>query len=518
MKKRSQIVVLIIILMTLGISAALYKHLALGFQFIPGGTETIWKVEAKITYVADGGPVKVSLALPMRKDQQKRIEAQNVAVDYSYRLIQNDGVRYAVWTRGKAEGEQTIFAQASFFFESNQIDHIPDDLSIEPTSPLDEKQYQAALAVIQQAQAASADSLSTAMNIIAMFDADEPSDNVQLISGDARYRHEVFEQVSKVLAIAEIPSRMVRGLRLQDGLTQRSITTFIQVFQKDQWSLIDPRDLSLVEPHKVLLWPTEIEGLLDVHGGRQSSIYFSVLETHGNAERLAIEAAKEEDAVLIDFSIYSLPISAQNSFKLLLLIPLGALIVVIMRNLVGIRTSGTFMPILIALTFAQTTLALGLVLFLSVVGIGLLMRSYLSHLNLLLVPRIASVLVFVIGIYAGTAIISHKLGWYDGLAVTFFPMIILAWTIERMSVLWEEEGGHEVMIQGGGSLLTAVIAYLFMFNEVMEHLVFNFPELLLVVLGVIIAIGSYSGYRLLELTRFEPMTRYDLTPNSQAKE
>jgi hypothetical protein len=189
------------------------------------------------------------------------------------------------------------------------------------------------------------------------------------------------------------------------------------------------------------------------------------------------------------------------------MIPIGALVVVIMRNLVGIRTSGTFMPILIALTFMQTTLLLGLLLFLVVVGVGLVMRYYLSHLNLLLVPRIASVLVFVIIIFAAIGIGSHKLGWHSGHAVLFFPMIILSWTIERMSVLWEEEGPHEVLIQGGGSLLTASLAYLVMISPNLEHLIFNFPELLLVLLAVIIMIGSYSGFRLLELGRFEPMTR-----------
>lgn len=191
----------------------------------------------------------------------------------------------------------------------------------------------------------------------------------------------------------------------------------------------------------------------------------------------------------------------------MLLIPIGALVVVILRNLVGIRTSGTFMPILIALTFMSTTLLLGLMLFLVVVGVGLVMRSYLSHLNLLLVPRIAAVLVFVIIIFAAIGIISHKLGWESGLTITFFPMIILAWTIERMSVLWEEEGPREVLIQGGGSLLTASLAYLVMINPTVEHLTFNFPELLLVLLAIIIMIGSYSGFRLLELGRFEPMTR-----------
>jgi hypothetical protein len=222
----------------------------------------------------------------------------------------------------------------------------------------------------------------------------------------------------------------------------------------------------------------------------------------------AVEQARNHKSWLIDFSIYSLPIEQQSTFKLLLLIPLGALVVVILRNLVGIRTSGTFMPILIAMAFLQTSLFTGLLLFLVVVSIGLFVRSYLTHLNLLLVPRIASVLVIVIIIYAAIGIASHKLGLEWGMKVTFFPMIILSWTIERMSILWDEDGPKEVVIQGGGSLLTASIAYLVMSNSLIADSIFLYPEALLILLAIIIAIGSYSGYRLSDLRRFEPMERY----------
>ena len=45
--------------------------------------------------------------------------------------------------------------------------------------------------------------------------------------------------------------------------------------------------------------------------------------------------------------------------------------------------------------------------------------------------------------------------------IIFTPKkIIISWTIERMSILWEEEGPKEVLIQGGGSLLTASLVYL----------------------------------------------------------
>lgn len=108
---------------------------------------------------------------------------------------------------------------------------------------------------------------------------------------------------------------------------------------------------------------------------------------------------------------------------------------------------------------------------------------------------------------ASISIISHKLGINQALTVTFFPMIILAWTIERMSILWEEDGPREVFIQGAGSLLTAIITYLFITNRIVEYLTFNFPELMLVNLALILILGQYTGYRLSELYRFKSLER-----------
>ena len=76
-----------------------------------------------------------------------------------------------------------------------------------------------------------------------------------------------------------------------------------------------------------------------------------------------------------------------------------------------------------------------------------------------------------------------------------------------MSILWEEEGGHEVLVQGGGSLIVAVLAYMVMANPYVEHLTFNFPELLITLLGLILLLGKYTGYRLSELYRFREMKK-----------
>lgn len=506
MSARRQLCILISLLLITGIGLTVYKCQVLGFTFTPDDKETVWQVQGRIELEADGGPVKVSMIMPTQEQSRKTIFAENISNDYKLVFVEKNNIRKAVWTRKDANGTQIIYFRGDFYNlktpelqpphdEESQRDALKGPLKL------------AAKDILLKARETASSNLDIAFNVLGIMGAEKKSPSAKILLKNVRYRHEHMEQIKKILAMAGIHSRVIRGLRLQGSYTQRSITTFLQIYTGDRWALLDQSTLSERSYEDTLLWPENTHGLLDVFGGNNSFVEFSVSSTQKNKGRLALEASQLSGSKLIDFSIYSLPIRDQNTFKLLLLIPLGALVVVILRNLVGIRTSGTFMPILIAMAFMQTSLLLGLFLFVVVVSVGLIMRSYLSHLNLLLVPRIASVLVFVIIIFAAIGIFSHKLGWDSGLAVTLFPMIILSWTIERMSILWEEDGPKEVLIQGGGSLLTASLAYLVMINPYVAHLTFNFPELLLVLLAIIIMIGSYSGFRLLELGRFEPMTR-----------
>ena len=119
--------------------------------------------------------------------------------------------------------------------------------------------------------------------------------------------------------------------------------------------------------------------------------------------------------------------------------------------------------------------------------------------------RISAVVLVVIGLIVLFTIIAFRLGLTEALTITFFPMIIMAWTIERMSILWEEEGAREVLVQGGGSLIVAVVAYLMMDNDLIRHWVFNFLGVHALIMAAILLMGQYTGYRLLELRRFKPM-------------
>jgi cellulose synthase/poly-beta-1,6-N-acetylglucosamine synthase-like glycosyltransferase len=136
---------------------------------------------------------------------------------------------------------------------------------------------------------------------------------------------------------------------------------------------------------------------------------------------------------------------------------------------------------------------------------GLVFRFYLERLRLLLVPRLAAVVTIVVLLMTAISIVSNELGTDTGLSVSLFPMVIISMVIERMSIVWEERGGAIAIKEGVGSLAIAALAYVVMSIDVLAYWVTVFPEINLVVLGLIVTLGRYTGFRLSELARFRQL-------------
>jgi len=499
----------VILILFFGIGLILYKHLVLGFPLMPDDKKFVWTIEAKIDFQAQGDPVIISFALPPDEPHLTFMEEDFASSDYGFSELSSANERRGQWSKRTAQGAQTAYYRLSVYEHGNIVQKPPSDKPTPPKKPeLDELFMTASLTLLEKVRARSANPEIFTRELIQTLNSKSPNQNQRLLRNDKAGQDHKTNLILDLLALEGISARVVRGLFLEDGRRRQSLTNFVEIHDGKQWILFNQDTGQSSKPKNFLIWQRGGQSLLDVVGGVNSQVSFSIIKNTHSTRSLVVTNNLNEQASIIDFSIYSLPIEQQNAFKMILLLPIGALIVVIMRILIGIRTSGTFMPILIALALIQTTLVTGIVIFLSVVGIGLMIRSYLSRLNLLLVARISAVIIVVITIIASISIISHKLGLSQALTVTFFPMIILAWTIERMSVLWEEDGPREVLIQGAGSLLTAIIAYLFMTNRTVEYLTFNFPELMLVNLALILILGQYTGYRLTELYRFHSMDKH----------
>jgi len=86
-------------------------------------------------------------------------------------------------------------------------------------------------------------------------------------------------------------------------------------------------------------------------------------------------------------------------------------------------------------------------------------------------------------------------------------MVIISMVIERMSVVWEERGAATAIREGLGSLFMAALAYLVISLDILTFWVSVYPECNLIVLGLIVALGRYTGLRLNELKRFKSLAQ-----------
>lgn len=506
MKSRSRIpfYIAVLLLITAGISLAVWRHIELGIPWFSGQQEPVWIVEARIDFEGTGDPILASLNVPDSPPGFRILSEQAASPGYGFSIVEEEGVRRAEWSKREVEGPQTLYFKIQLVADGSMRRQTPERKPRPEPAFWEEPQATAVEEVLEQARSRSSTPESLTRELIKLLQPDNRKvQNTTLLVSNANY----MNLLSRMLNHTGIPARTADGLHLEDARRQQDLRPFLQIFDGESWLTFNPRNAEQGLPENVLLWRQDAVSLLDLVGGDESEVSFSMLRQTIPALQLA--QAESSDNGLGFLSIYQLPVEEQGMFRMLLLLPLGALIVAFMRIVVGIRTSGTFMPILIAVAFVQTTLVPGLIAFVSVVAIGLLMRGYLSSLNLLLVSRISALIILVIFITAGLSIVGYQMGFNTGMTVTFFPMVIIAWTIERMSILWEEEGVHEVFVQGAGSLFVAVCAYLVMSTQVAGHLTFNFPELHLVVLGLILLMGQYTGYKLSELKRFHPMKVYD---------
>jgi hypothetical protein len=402
MQTKTQLRLIISLLIIVGLGAAMYKNQVLGFSFFPETKVNVWTIEAKIKFMAEGGPVKVILNGADNTGNMVALNQETVGEKYLFtKEYDEDGnVKGGIWEKESAEGEQVIFFRTSAYRMDERSESPPPAAISEADLILFEgaSEEAAELLVKQIKESAGDEPLAIAQNLLNHLNSGEKQSVQILLQNSEKYGG--FLELSRgVLARAGVHVKKVKGLFLDNDSRGQKLDSMLQVYDNTTWQLVEPKTATVRTDDNFLLWLSGDEPLFEVTGGKDSSISFSTNSSKVFASRASIAAGKQSGSMLIDFSIYSLPLAEQNTFKLLLLIPLGALVVVILRNLVGIQTSGTFMPILIALTFLQTTLLWGLALFLVVVSVGLVMRSYLSHLNLLLVPRISAVLVFVIVIF-----------------------------------------------------------------------------------------------------------------------
>ncbi|MFT5487545.1 MAG: hypothetical protein ACI9JL_004569 [Paracoccaceae bacterium] len=496
---RKHLYILCGLLVLIGVSVTAYRSLVLEFPLLPNETTATWRIETRLEFEAKGAPVRVAMMVPKSEPGLTLFNESFVSPGYGLVTSSPTDNRQAIFSKRTASGTQVIYHSAVIHRSLNR-DGLPK--SPPPRVVPDgftEIQKAAARQIIGTISDQSFDTDSFARLLFSRLKDPRPGSPEILLMQTAATRAEVGV---RIMASAAIAARVVNGIALSPDRRKAKLVRWVEIYDDDTWRPFDPDTNEFRKPKDHLAWWRGEVPLATLKGGRIVHTDIAIRQVFVHSLQSTVGKQKQLQNRLVEFSVFGLPLQTQEVYRLLLTVPIGIFLLVILRNVVGMRTFGTFMPVLIALAFRETQLLWGTILFTSVVAVGLLIRFYLEQLKLLLVPRLACVVIIVILVMTVISIVSHKLGFDRGLSVALFPIVILAMTIERMTVIWDEKGAKEALIQAVGSFFVAVLCYLVMNLDIVRHWVFVFPESLLLVLAATLALGRYSGYRLVELPRF----------------
>lgn len=499
---RRHLIVLATLLAAVGIGLTVYKSSVLGFPLLPGDKSSLWALEARVSFQRyTPGAAKARLRIPERMVGFGILSENFISRGFGLSIQEGENKRDALWAVRRTEGRQTLYYRLTVFRDDDVGIKMPTPAF--PEVPRMEEPFASALQdIVAEVRRQSADVQTFTSALLRRVNEADRDDTISLFTNQIRDEMSRAEMATTLLAGARIPARVVQMVPLAKEPSLVEIVPWLVVHNGSEWLFFDPRSGSQGRPRDLFLWTWDETPLVDVSGGLDESVEFWVTRTNEDALSVAERRAEAHGSRLVEFSLLDLPLKTQAVYGVLIMIPVGALMIVFMRNLVGVRTFGTFLPVLVALAFRETRLVSGIILFLLLVGIGLAVRFYLERLHLLLVPRLASVLTIVVLLMIWIGVLSNRLGIEIGLSVALFPMVIMTMVIERMSVVWEERGPGEAVQEGFGTLLVAAMAYWLMGIDEVQHLVFVFPETLFVMLAVMLLFGRYTGYRLSEIRRF----------------
>jgi transglutaminase-like putative cysteine protease len=502
-------------LVLLGLAIFGWKTLVYDLPALPTDPEGLWRVELAISVRGNGARGSVRAPLPTTGPGQEVYDERSAADRLLFTIRTENGDRTAIW-RGSFDGVHEI----AYGFRV-RLEEIEVPLSSEPV-PIPEEIAARDLAATR-AFPSDAPEIAQTLSGLALPSASDPLGRLRSIY--AMVAHEVAtvaggpddalialanrggsERGKAALAVtllraAGLPARPVVGIELRGGATPRE-TVWAEAWAGGNWIPLSPTGAFFAtRPATLVALRAGSFATVEANGAEAVSWRFDSLREHLRSEELAAMMVPPNRG-LRAVSLYRLPVPTQSALRLLLVLPLGALVTAIFRNLVGVPTFGTFLPVLVAFALRDLPLHVGLAMVAAVIGVGVFGRLALERLRLLLVPRLSILLCLVVLGVAVFALFGRRFESQDLMTGVLFPIVILTMMIERFSIAIAEEGMRTALVRAGYTVLVTVAVYPVLRDPTAEYWMFSFPELVFTIMGLLVWIGGYTGYRLFDLIRF----------------
>ena len=293
---------------------------------------------------------------------------------------------------------------------------------------------------------------------------------------------------------AGIPARTVGGIILENT-EKRTSHLWAEIYAQGQWIPFDP-----LNGHNAFL-PAHY---LQLYWGD----HFLVTRTPGIdfdyryeiKKRMRIkDQVKEKSSLWSVFEGLDIP---PSGLKPLLLLPFCALLVGLLKNVIGLKTFGVFLPAIMAVTLVNTGFLFGLLSFVSVVLIVSLLHYPLEKWGILYAPKLVIMLTIVVAVMLCLAFLGVKTQQSQLASVIMFPIIIMTILAERFAKKIMEDSWEESVKMMLRTLLVCFFSYQIIKTDFLVGLILYFPEIYAFVIAVLLLLGKWIGLRLSEYRRF----------------
>ncbi len=511
---------LVIVALTGGIIG--YKVFVLDYSMTTIEPEDGYYVRLMMNVTGNGNAFKLGVTLPLQSDRQ-RIKSERESSGGVFRFGITPS-RVGRWRAAALSGEHSI--TYSFFAQTEERTYaLPENQPIPESYSKQLREYLGATDRIQSDSALIREKafelapegadLQSALTAIYNFCYSEvkylkirgPTDAVTALKlGEASCNGKNRLMVA-LLRARGIPARMTNGLILENN---RKRTTHAWTIARvgDEWVPFCPTNgyFARIPEHYLELARGDIA--VFTHSKHVGFDWRFVIQRQlSHREQAVLSNASNPLNILhlwTSLKDYHIPL---DLIMIILLIPVGATVVALARNVIGLLPFGTFMPALVAVSFRDTGFLFGAVFFLVVIVVGSSANYLLMKLRLLHIPRLVIIITVVVMALMILSIVCIRLGLTTGAAVSLFPMAILSLTCERFTQSMLQEGWLPAARRMVATFTVAGGCYAVYSLEWLQNIIVAFPELLLINIAINLVLGSWTGVRLMEHYRFRDLKR-----------
>jgi len=192
-----------------------------------------------------------------------------------------------------------------------------------------------------------------------------------------------------------------------------------------------------------------------------------------------------------------------ETISLTLLLPVLATVVAFSKNIIGLRSFSMIVVITTSIAFLASNLLIGNILFGVILFASLIARSLFKKLKIMQIPKISLSIFFVSLFVLVSFVLLSTIEFFNIKSISIVPILLFIILSEKIVRLQFDKSFNESLGTILNSLFLGIFGYyIFSIKEVRETILI-YPELILLLVPINIAIGRYFGLRLTERIRFD---------------